>query len=79
MRNYVKDVVTEKATVVEMTKPEFVKMSADTCAEVCQQHFGDMPFEFHLLFTMMSADMTARMTKKLFGDDGDDNDKKEDK
>lgn len=76
MRKYTKDVVKEQAVVVEMTKPEFVKMSADTCAEVCQQHLGDMPFEFHLLFTMLSADMTAQMAKKLFGDD---NDNKEDK
>ena len=78
MRNYVKDVVTKKATVVEMTKAEFVKLSADTCAAVCSEHLGDMPFEFGLLFTMMSADATARMAKVLFGET-DKNDNEEDK
>lgn len=78
MRNYVKDVVTEKAAVVEMTKAEFIKLSADTCAAVCSELLGDMPFEFGLLFTMMSAEATARMTKVLFGETSK-NDNKEDK
>ena len=78
MRNYVKDVVTEKATVVEMTKAEFIKLSADACAAVCSEHLRDMPFELNLLFTMISADATARMVKILFGETGE-NDNKEDK
>ena len=78
MRNYVKDVVTEKATVVEMTKAEFIKLSADVCAAVCSEHLRDMPFELNLLFTMISADATARMVKILFGETGE-NDNKEDK
>ena len=78
MRNYVKDVVTEKANVVEMTKAEFVKLSADTCAAVCSEHLRDMPFELNLLFTMISADVTARMVKILFGETSE-NDNKEDK
>ena len=78
MRNYVKDVVTEKAAVVEMTKAEFIKLSADTCAAVCSEHLRDMPFELNLLFTMISTDATARMVKILFGETGE-NDNKEDK
>lgn len=78
MRNYVKDVVAEKAAVVEMTKAEFIKLSADTCAAVCSEHLRDMPLALNLLFTMISAEATARMTEVLF-DETSKNDNKEDK